>query len=487
MDRASGTPPLPRPRPAPRTPIGSGAPSAASFRLDTGGGALSPQPALDGALRGLLAAAIPRLIDAAGGLRPRALLLLGSAAAGEACGVEAGGGRWIPLSDIDLALIVDSAPRAAERARVRDAVALALERERARLGLAADPLDIAIVARRALRELPVTIEWAEAFARPTLLWGELSGPAGEAGAFRPPFEALRLLLNRIAELALESSGPAPTGGEAPADWPASPEERDWRRAHRWAKLPLDAWKAWLAARGEIEPSAAGRLVFLEGMGRAECMERMERPERPESPERPEPPAPAETPERPGRTEHPRAASRPPGAAALDAAAPGWRGLVADWTAWRLRPAWPPPQADPAAVGALADAVLGDLLSGLIGEDFRWSEARHWRLALAAEGGSARERLRRWRAVLASRPGGVGRARAARLAIRWRRAWPASLGILVAGLAWTAAVRRPEEAPALRARLAREFPLCQDPGNGAGEAASPGVPGRLAGWLRSGGG
>ena len=60
---------------------------------------LSFDPAFDARLRALLDAALPRIVAHAARLRPRLLLLTGSAACGEACAVGANGG-FLPLSSI---------------------------------------------------------------------------------------------------------------------------------------------------------------------------------------------------------------------------------------------------------------------------------------------------------------------------------------------------------------------------------------------------
>lgn len=435
MGRDGATPPPREPARANRPAGGAGASLP-----------LSPQPPLDRALATLLEASIAPLLEAARPLRPRLLLVMGSAACGEATGVSLPDGRWLALSDLDLALIVEEAPDAARRERLRAGLASSLAPELARLGLVADPVDLGIYARRALAELPATIEVAEARERPRALWGDAALLAEAPLRFEARFEALRLITNRIVEAGFGVPGPLSLPEPRAPHWPAEPQAEDWRSAHRFSKLPIDAAKAWLVAEGILEPSLAARAARLREGG------------------------------------DPLRARK----AALDAAAPGWGEVLEAWSRWRLAPAWPPPEADLSATGAFLGAALRSLLDALAGEAFRVGEESHWRRVLAAERGSSRERQRRWRRLVASRPREVSLARALGLWLHWSRVWPASLGGLAGSLAWIEALERGRGgsgAPAA-ARLARALPLCEDLRSDVlGPAGARGLE-RVVAWLRA---
>ena len=86
---------------------------------------LATDPTFEARLRVLLEQAIPRIVERAAPLRPRLLVLMGSAASGEATAVAAREGLR-PLSDLDLGLFLSVAVAPAERARQRAELRTAL-------------------------------------------------------------------------------------------------------------------------------------------------------------------------------------------------------------------------------------------------------------------------------------------------------------------------------------------------------------------------
>lgn len=372
--------------------------TAASARLP-----LATDPAFAARLRTLLERAVPHVVELAAPLRPRLLVVMGSAAAGEAVAVAAREGL-LPLSDLDLGLFVAGRVLPAERARVRAELRAALAPTVRELGLIHDPIDLGCYSLEAFARQPLTLELATLVVRPCVLWGDPACLAGRRRDAVPPFEPLRLVLNRVTETLLpagEAVDPDWLGAAAHA-WAPEPVEADWRRAHRCAKLALDLEQAHLAAHGLLVPSIRRRgELFASRVGEGE-----------------------------------------------------------DWVAWRLRPGWPPPgDTRSGETARLARATLDRIARGAGLDEFDPADRRHWRRLLALETGTARERGRRWARLLRARPTRTSLA----LASRWAgSAWPASLAALAVTLAWLdARGAGPGDGARLRAWLVREAPACQD--------------------------
>jgi len=390
------------------------------FSTDSAG-PLSPQAELDRALRELLRDAAAWVWERSAGLScgPSLLLILGSAASGEATGVPLGA-QLLPLSDLDLGLFLAEGPTNEQADALRRELADHLRPAIARLALTHDPVDLGIYHLDFVRRMPPTLELGEAARSPRVLAGDPELLRGLAAPAPLPFEALRLALNRLAEAFAElepaawRSGPhaAVLNGEL-RDWPAEPDASTWRWAHRYAKLPVDLLKALLAARGTLEPSLARRVVLA------------------------------------------RPALR---AAGLDPGEPGrWAGLdaavsIEAWIRWRLAPQWPPPRLPLGGIGDMTRAVLAAVCQQLTCQPPVADRPQTWAAVLAAEGGPTRERLRRWMRMVAHRPAGVGRKAALHMALRWapRQAWPGSLALLAFGLSWLAAAEDPDPARLPRA-------------------------------------
>ncbi len=374
-------------------------------------GRLALHPDFDQALRDLLGAATPWVLERAARhtRAPALLLVLGSAACGEAGAVSLGG-KLLPLSDLDLGLFLETGLTGEQAAGVRRELARHLQPVVDRHRLTRDPVDLGIYDLGFVRRMPPTLELCEAARAPRVLGGD--GDPAALGATSPPepppFEALRLALNRLVEAFAEPAPPItpvrPASPDWPPasitpDWPAVPDEASWRRAHRCAKLPADLLKALMAARGALEPSLARRLALVRPTLAAAGLE-------------------------PGRPD------RWGGQAAA--------GVIEAWIAWRLRPQWPPPALAASGIADLTRAVLA-AVCGRLGRPLPQADRPgSWRALLAAEGGPERERIRRWRRMRARRPaGGVGPLAALRVALRWAPsgAWPASLALLAFGLAW----------------------------------------------------
>ncbi len=371
---------------------------------------LSPHPELDRALHALAGEAAAYVREQAAGLTSTSplLLVLGSAASGEATGVELGH-RLLPLSDLDLGLFLEHGVTPDASRRVRQGLAERLHPVVERFGLTDDPVDLGIYDLGFVRRMPPTLELCEAGRAPRALIGD-PAPLQALGAEPPrPFEALRLALNRLAEGFADAApgGPAASAGGTWATdaggtaWPDEPDASAWRAAHRAAKLPTDLLKALLAARGTLVPALSQRLTLV---GAALEQARL-----------------------------------------LDQALEGWGGstpsdLLSAWIRWRLQPVWPPPPLPLGAVAHLARAVLGEVSAQLGAAPAESRRPGTWRRLLAAEDGPARERWRRWQRMVRCRPAGISASEAWGCAMRWapRGAWPASLAVLAFGLAWLGA-------------------------------------------------
>lgn len=356
---------------------------------------LSPDPEYDRRLRILLERLLPPLLEHAQSLKPRFLALMGSAAVGEAVAVSREG-QWLPLSDLDLGLVVTLPATRACRDRLQGRIDALLHPLCEELQVCHSPVDIGVVPLFYLARLPVTLEIGELIRRPVVLWGDPLGLRGLDSRPRP-FEPLRLFANRLVEL-LRPAGSDAKGSTGwltplvdPPQWPAAPAEGDWQNAYRWAKLQVDMGKVFLAAAGLFEASAEQRSRLIGDLDGLRA--RLGDPER------------------------------------------DW---LAAWTRWRLTPSWPPPAPQPQLRLELPWRALTAACAalGVAAEELGRSAA--WRRLLSAEGGSRRERLRRWGWFLRSRPADVGRGAALGLAALWAgSAWPwsqASLGFAVAALA-----------------------------------------------------
>jgi hypothetical protein len=378
---------------------------------------LSFDPAFDARLRALLDAALPRILAHATPLHPRLLLLTGSAACGEACAVGANGG-FLPLSDLDVALLTERSGSPDWRERLAEGLEEELAGPLRETGLQRNPLDVGLFPLPFFYRTPLTLEIAEAVASGVPLWGDpacLEPRRLERPSF---FEALRLLDNRIHETLLPAGERSWLRLASPAApvWKPGPGVTDWREAYRWAKLTLDAAKAWLAARGRHEASFRARLEIAGGMV---------------SP-----------------------AAREPG---LEAWLPDGRA----WSAWRVAPAWPPPAVSLAAITRLGREVVRDVARPAgIGDDTPL-DRRAWRALLRLEGGAGRDRLRSWSRLTRRRPEGIGRGTALRLAARWAaHATPGALATLSLALAWLDAAGPEPSGEGLRDLMARELPTCR---------------------------
>ena len=344
---------------------------------------LSTNSDFDEALRKVLSPAIEWIRASASRFRPRVILLMGSAACGEANGVLHDG-QLLPLSDLDVGIFVDEMGGPPERARFREALAAEMAPIAREAGLAHNPVDAGFISLPNLARMPVTLEMCETARRPCVLDGDAKALRMLIKTEPAPFEGIRLLFNRVAELMM--AGPA-----ADESWPRVPGPKDWRRAHVTSKLVLDICKAFMAIHGHLEPSIQRR------------MEHIERPLCEQS--------------------------------VTDAA--GLLTLIGRWARWRLSPSWPPPGVDGSELARLAERVLvdGARASGLA--RYSLGDAASWKPLLGREGGPGRERLRRWGRMLRVRPNGCSWVSAARFARAWGgAAWPGSLAALLLCLYWT---------------------------------------------------
>ncbi|MCK4414460.1 MAG: hypothetical protein KAY32_13045 [Candidatus Eisenbacteria sp.] len=399
--------------------------------------ALAQDPALDGALRALLGEAIPWVVERNARLQPRLLLLMGSAAVGEASGVRCAG-RILALSDLDLALFTERPGSADWKPATRIALTEVFGARVRALGLTDDPLDIGLFPLPFFARMPLTLELAEAIGHGARLWGETGCLDIRRGELPRTFEALRLLGNRVRETLLPPLGRGWLTFDPPSApaWGAAPDAAAWHEAHRWGKLVLDGAKAFLAAEGDLEPSLRARCRWL---GAAE---------------------------EPGRGGEAAGAQAP---AALQARLdPEALRQIERWTAWRLAPAWPPPPIELGAIARVGRAVLARTAAAGGIPDISLPSRATWLRLLSQEGGSARERLRSWSRLCRTRGPGDPREAGLRLAIGWgRRAWPVSLATLALAAAWLAAIDGADE-----------------DGAGAGDGDGDGHGYALRRWLRA---
>ena len=386
---------------------------------------LSPDPEFDSRLRVLLDVAVPRIIDHVKDLQPRLLVLMGSAAAGEASGVAmgemggaAGESEILPLSDLDLGLFVERPSTAARRRELQRFLDGALEERICELRLRHNPLDVGIFPLFFVTRMPLTLELAEVMRQPIVLWGDTSCLDPLRFRIPRPFEALRLLTNRAVEAFLPAGVETPLDpvGLAPNAWTSQPGREDWVEAHRWSKSVLDGGKALFAAHGVHEVAVGRRCEMLAG------------------------------------EEDLLAGVDPAGEI---------RRMLETWTAWRLAPVWPPPAPARSALAGLGTEVVRVVLRAVGRDSFEVGQAGAWRALLGNEGGDPRERLRRWMWLMGTRPPQLSLLAAIRLAARWVPVgWPGSLGTLAVGLARISAGGAGTGAEELRALLAREIPFCR---------------------------
>ncbi|MBD3334540.1 MAG: hypothetical protein GF355_03405, partial [Candidatus Eisenbacteria bacterium] len=220
---------------------------------------LAIHPGYDAVMRRWLAAALPRIVELAAAHGPRAIYLSGSAAWGEMAAVEREG-CWLPLSDVDLALVLDRRPPGLA-ARLQSA----LEAERTRSGagrrLRASPIKIGTYAKHHLGLQPPTLGVAEMRAAGVCLWGEeqwlqrFPDPARE-GLGR--WELLRLLFNRALEtveaLAVadrEDGDGAGRGARAASAAGGASAAARLQADYAVAKLGCELGTLWLARRGRL--------------------------------------------------------------------------------------------------------------------------------------------------------------------------------------------------------------------------------------------
>lgn len=368
-------------------------------------GQLSPLSDLNEKLQVLLELAVSTVSTALVHQGDYLLLLMGSGAYGETCGVMVEN-RLLPLSDLDLLIIMPERYDPSLHKRLQQeldrVLAGVVEQER----LTHNPIELGMGTVANLKSIPLTLEMLEAVIKPQVLCGDAAmlAPLMPVALRGPtPFEALRLLMNRVAETLVpremtditlagmrmnQTIAPAT---ESPVPIPM-PMVTDWHETYRQGKLLLDMGKALLAARGELEPSLAkrnGRLATL-----------------------------------------------------ITDLRPGSEPLIetlTSWTHWRLAPSWPPPPLSMAVIAEMADLLittLGDRLPlPAIGASDRAAIAG-WRRVLALETGPFKERLRRWVYMARKRPVSVSSPQMTVLALRWLgAAWPGSMASLMILLFW----------------------------------------------------
>ena len=404
---------------------------------------LSTQAEFSAALWSVLTPTITWLEEHTAPFEPEVILLMGSAAYGEANGVRLPGGegaRFLPLSDLDIGIFVRRMGSPAERERFGRRLREALEPHAMRAGLTECPVDAGFISLPALARMPATLELCEVARRPYVLSGrpEILGDWIPADA--APFEAVRLLINRVCELlsgSLRPGPPRPTSGTEGWDggraggwaegwaggraggwaggraggrvegWVSAPGPLDWKQAHRTSKLVLDFGKAFMALHGVLEPSVQRRLPLIE--------QALGDPSIPE--------------------------------AAELAVMMRW------WSEWRREPTWPPPQASGRPLARLAERGLRDGAQACGVRAFSLEDEASWRAVLGCEGGPWRERTRRWWRMVARRPSQCPLGEALRFAHSWGAScWPATLGALLLCLHWTGTYLGADSAPAHPAGL-----------------------------------
>ncbi len=381
---------------------------------------LSIQAGFSDALWDVLDPARAWIEEQAGPFEPALVLLMGSAAYGEAAGVafeEDGRRRYLPLSDLDVGIFARRMGTVDEREAFRRALRTATEPYAERAGLTGYPIDAGFISLPDLPRMPMTLEICEISRRPFVLAGDPAVLGDWIKAEPAPFESVRLLVNRVAELMrAHLSRPHLRERGARDEWARLPQPGDWREAHQAGKLVLDACKAYLALHGMLEGSIRRRLAAVDG---------------------------------------PLCRRALPDAEALLSTTRAW-GL------WRLDPAWPPPGADGRIVAPLARRILIDGAQACGVRAFRFDDARSWRVLLGSEGGPWRERARRWTRMVRRRPPGCSLPGALQLVRGWGPGcWPATLGSFLLCLYWTETYLRagldPGGSPSLWTEVLRGSP------------------------------
>jgi hypothetical protein len=218
-------------------------------------GPMAPHPVLDGHLRGWLGEAVPRILESARASGPRALFLSGSARWGEFVAWKGDGGPWRPLSDIDLALVVDRRADSLARA-LRAELERAFARSRWGEALASCPIRIGTYAAHRLSRQNPMLSVAEMRRANSCLWGDASlleaFPDPERDGVAPQ-ELVRLCLSRSLEL-VEAWWRAETA--RPGDGPDGHE--DLLREYAVSKLGSDLGMVLLGGEGTFLWGSAAR-------------------------------------------------------------------------------------------------------------------------------------------------------------------------------------------------------------------------------------
>ena len=365
---------------------------------------LSIQAGFSDALWDVLDPARAWIEEQAGPFEPALILLMGSAAYGEAAGVafeEDGRRRYLPLSDLDVGIFARRMGTVDEREAFRRALRVAIEPYAERAGLTAYPIDAGFISLSDLPRMPMTLEICEIARRPFVLAGNPAVLGDWIKSEPAPFESVRLLVNRVAEL-MRARLARPGRPEQPAreQWARLPQPGDWREAHQAGKLVLDASKAYLALHGTLEGSIRRRLEAVDG---PLCQRAV------------------------SDAEAQLSATR----------AEALLSTMRAWGLWRVEPAWPPPGADGRILAPLAERILieGAQVCGV--RAFAFDDVRSWRALLGSEGGPWRERARRWTRMVRQRPPGCSLPCALQLVRGWGPGcWPATLGGFLLCLYWT---------------------------------------------------
>jgi hypothetical protein len=366
---------------------------------------LSPMPDLNAKFQALLELAVSTITSSLGDSRNYLLLLMGSGAHGETCGVTIEG-RILPLSDLDLLLLLPDRYDPALHKLLNTTLETTLAGELSRLKLTHNPVEMGMGTVANLKSVALTLENFEAVRNPVVLAGdpELLSPLFSAATGGPaPFEAFRLLINRVAEILVPRgvTDPVLAGMSATSAIEdllldpgpvATPSASDWHNAYRRGKLLLDMGKALVAATGVLEPFLAKRSALLE----AYIAE-----------------------QRPGQTYVTE--------------------VIKAWTDWRLAPKWPPPPMPMSTIAEMTELLLSALSENLLIPPVDVSDRTAiagWRKVLAAERGPFKERLRRWVYMMRTRPGEVSSPQVTVLTLRWLGdSWPGSMASLLLLLFW----------------------------------------------------
>lgn len=221
---------------------------------------MAPQPELDRILRQILDEAVRKLVEFTGEHDPRALFLSGSARWGEFVAASMPGGRWHPLSDLDLFLIAER--RTAQlQGRVQEEVNRWF-RSRFSEIFTRCPLTVGTYSVSDLPFQHPTLGIAELRRANRCLWGNADFlqrfPDPEKEGIEP-WELIRLLLNRSLEF-VEAWGRS--ASESVDD--ASRLDREYALA----KLGADLATVLLAREGRLTWGYANRAALLAG-GRGE--------------------------------------------------------------------------------------------------------------------------------------------------------------------------------------------------------------------------